>query len=136
MDHIIRWKVKYADGKTTNRMARVDAENEAEALKRFESCFGFIDNPYEVIYDVRVDSDSYKVMQELLVRYSDDSRCMARRVYNAILKEKYWIVVHDGKWTVEYLALGGGCPESHRKFLARELRKMFKLEPVVPMEVC
>ena len=82
------------------------------------------------------DSDSYKVMQELLVRYSDDSRCMARRVYNAILKEKYWIVVHDGKWTVEYLALGGGCPESHRKFLARELRKMFKLEPVVPMEVC
>lgn len=132
MTHIIRWKVKHADGKATERMARVDAENKADALKRFESCFGFMDNPYEIVYDIWVDSDSLNVMPELIDRYSDDSRQMARRVYNALNREDYWVVVRDGKWYIEANTYSRGCSKTQWKFLERELRKMFSLEPLFP----
>jgi len=53
----------------------------------------------------------------------DDSKT-AKHIFDALDKETYWLYARDGIWHSESLSTSKGMPNSHSKFLEKELGKI------------
>lgn len=127
---VAKLDVLKADGPTEARVLVEPGETLSEAASCMRNLSFGLRQGEQLLRDPEIVKLDGNITGLLYAVYEDDPRRDARRVWNALDREDYWVTVHDGKWWyTESNAFGRGCSASQHKFLERELRKMLGLEP-------
>lgn len=127
---VAKLDVLKADGSAETRVHVESGETLSEAASCMRRWSFALKQGERLLRDPEIVELGGNITGLLYAVYENDPRRDARRVWNALDREDYWVTVYDGKWWyLESNTASRGCSASQYKFLDRELRRMLGLEP-------